>query len=95
LTNHPDRNPLYSKADYIRNAVFAVAKMHLTLYLSEGANLHEAAVIGKQLQECIHRAYYAALQDAGLDVVGKPPDPPPFGMGLSDDNPFIGPNKDE
>ncbi len=85
---HPERNPAYSKADYGRNAVYAVAKMQLVLYLGEGASLQEAAFLAQQMGECIHRAYHAALQESGHNITGPAPEPPPFGMGLSDDNPF-------
>jgi hypothetical protein len=85
---HPERNPSYSKADYIRNAVFAVAKIEFGLYIGEGASLHEAAHLAQHLQECIHRAYHVAIQEAGIDITSLPPEPPQFGEGLSDDNPF-------
>jgi len=85
---HPDRNPSFSKADYGRNAVFAVAKVQLMLYIEEGASLQEALGLGQQMCECIHRAYHAALHEAGHNLIGPAPEPPPFGMGLSDDNPF-------
>lgn len=87
---HPERNPQYSKADYIRNSVFAMAKVELALYIGEGASLQEAAMLTQQLQQCLQRAYHLAIQEAGLDVAGPSPDPPNFGEGLSDDNPFVG-----
>lgn len=89
--NHPETNPQYSKADYIRNAIYAVAKMEMALYVGEGANLTETAVLARQLQDAIHRAYHAAITEAGIDITGPHPDPPQFGQGLSDDNPFSGP----
>ena len=85
---HPERNPVYSKADYARNSVYSVAKMNLALFIGEGGSLQEAALIAQQMSDCIHRAYHAALHEAGIDVTGMPPDAPNFGMGLSDDNPF-------
>ncbi len=85
---HPDHNPSFSKADYGRNAVFAVARVQLLLYIEEGASLQEALVLAQHMCECIHRAYHAALQQAGHDIVGPAPEPPPLGEGLSDDNPF-------
>lgn len=85
---HPERNPQLCKADYMRNAVFSVAKMELALYIGEGASLHEAALVARHMQESIQRAYHAAVQEAGMDITGPFPEPPMFGQGLSDDNPF-------
>ena len=91
---HPDTNPHYSKADYMRNAVYGVAKIQLALYMNEGANLHEAGYMVQELQQCIERAYHSAVQEAGIDILGPPHDPPDDGHGLSDDNPFA-PSDDE
>lgn len=85
---HPHRNPIYSKGDYARNNVYTVAKMNLALMLGEGASLVETAQLAQQMCDAVHRAYHAALIEAGHDITGPPPESPPFGMGLSDDNPF-------
>lgn len=85
---HPENNPQYSKVDYIRNAVYALVRMELALYIGEGASLPKAAALAQQLQECIQRAYHAAIQEAGIDITGPMPDPPPFGEGLDPNNPF-------
>ncbi len=86
---HPERNPQYSKADYIRNGVFAYAKVELALYLGEGASLQETAILAGQLQQCLQRAYHLAIQEAGLDIAGPSPAPPEFGEGLDPNNPFL------
>lgn len=91
---HPEKNPQYSKADYIRNAIYAVAKMEMALYMGEGASLPDTAILARQLQDAIHRAYHAAISEAGIDITGPYPAPPTFGEGLSDDNPFAGPSPD-
>ena len=88
---HPERNPQYSKSDYMRNAIYAVAKMELALYMGEGGSLPEAAMLARHMQDAIHRAFHAAIQEAGVDITGPFPDPPQFGQDLSDDNPFVGP----
>jgi len=85
---HPESNPIYSKADYIRNAVFAIVKMELALYIGEGASVPEAVKITRELQQCVQRAYHVAVQEAAYDVGGPFPQPPEFGADLSDDNPF-------
>lgn len=85
---HPERNPQLSKADYMHKAVFSVAKMELALYIGEGASLHEAAIVARYMQECIQQAYHAAVKEAGLDITGPFPEPPEFGRGLNNDNPF-------
>lgn len=85
-TPHPDHNPQFSKSDYIRNSVFAIAKMNMCLYLSEGANLQETAKLAQHLQEAIKLAYHSALQDAGVNTTGQPPTPP--SDNFSDGNPF-------
>ena len=87
-TPHPEGNPSYTKSDYIRNSMFANARMMLALYITEGATLHEAVALTRQLQDCIQRAYHAAVQEAGFDLGGPYPTPPNFGEGLSDNNPF-------
>lgn len=81
-TPHPNKNPVFSKGDYIRNNIFAQAKMMLGLYLSEGASLHEASHLTRELQEVVRQAYHVAVHEAGLNVAG------PQQPGLSDDNPF-------
>lgn len=85
---HPENNPQYSKADYIRNSIFALTRMELALYIGEGGSLPEAAALAQQLQACIQRAYHAAIQEAGIDIAGPITDPPTFGEGLDPNNPF-------
>lgn len=91
---HPEKNPQLCKADYMCNAVFAVAKIELALYIGEGASLHESALVAQHMQEAINRAYHAAIQEAGLNITGPLTKPPVFGEGLRDDNPF-NPDPDE
>lgn len=91
MQNHPETHPQYSKADYIRNAIYAIAKMEMALYMGEGASLPETAMLARNLQDAVHRAYHAAIQEAGVDITGPYPAPPQFGQDLSDDNPFVGP----
>ena len=81
---HPNQNPQYNKSDYIRNTVFTVAKMNMSLYLTEGASLQETAELANHLQQAISLAYHSALKDAGVEVAGEPPAPENFSEG----NPF-------
>lgn len=90
---HPEQQPMYTKSDYIRNMVFAPAKVGLLLYIEEGASLHELRLLAQELQESIQRAFHCAVQEAGFNVGGPFPDPPTFGEGLSDDNPFNEPEQ--
>lgn len=84
---HPNQNPQYSKADYIRNSVFAIAKVNLALYLGEGANLHEAALLAGDLQQAIKIAYHSAVTEAGFNITNQPP--PESKDEFSEGNPFI------
>ena len=60
----------------------------MALYLAEGASLPETGTLAQQLQEVVHRAYHAAVSEAATDVTGIPPAAPPWGEGISEDNPF-------
>jgi hypothetical protein len=88
--HHPERNPKLNKVCYIQNSVFAVAQTGLTLYISEGASLQEAAELSNSLQQAIKQAYAIAVANVASDFTGPMPEPPDF----SDDNPFLGPDDD-
>ncbi|MHA2136081.1 MAG: hypothetical protein ACW99J_19650 [Candidatus Thorarchaeota archaeon] len=64
----------------------------MTLYISEGASLQEAAELAGNLQQAIKRAYAIAVANAAADLTGPMPEPPDFKF--SDDNPFLGPDDD-
>jgi hypothetical protein len=84
----PNKKPLFSKVDYMRNAVHHVARAGFLMYLSEGGNLQQGAALVRQFQEAVHRAFVSASNDAVDGIVGPYPLPPGMGDELSDDNPF-------
>lgn len=80
---NPEDNPLYDKNRYSYMAVYGAAKTQLSLFLSEGATLHEAAQLAGLMQQAIHAAYSSSVQDVSEDIAG--PIPP---TDFSPDNPF-------
>jgi hypothetical protein len=94
--NHPITNPRYNKLDYLRNGVFASAKVQFSLLLEEGCSLQQLGVIAAQLQAAIARAYTVAAGGVANDFVGPVPEPPPWNTfpdvsgdkPPADDNPF-------
>ena len=95
--NHPIENPRYNKLDYIRNGVFASARVQFSLLLEEGCSLQQLGVIAAQLQAAIARAYTTAADGVANDFAGPPQTPPPWNTfpdtagdepPPADDNPF-------
>lgn len=74
--NHPIENPKFNKLDYIRNGIFAAARIQFTLLLEEGASLQQLGIIVSQTQAAIARAYQHAVQDAAGELAGPMPEPP-------------------
>jgi hypothetical protein len=95
--NHPITNPKYNKLDYLRNGVFASARVQFSLLLEEGCSLQQLGVIAAQLQAAIARAYTVAAGGVANDFAGPLQEPPQWNTfpdtpgdepPLANDNPF-------
>jgi hypothetical protein len=94
--NHPITNPRYNKLDYLRNGVFASARVQFSLLLEEGCSLPQLGVIATQLQAAIARAYTVAAGGVANDLAGPVQEPPQWNtfpdtsgdVPPADDNPF-------